>query len=385
MYSAKIITADRPKKDGQVAIYLQVIINRKSLKINLKVDWPFQHFDPAGFCQPRFPGDSQAIDINLILHQALAKANDIFVRHRLNNLPLETEEFKKEFTAKGSRDDFISFFENTLKRRWGTQQIGDLTLKGQTQTLNKLKQMQPGMAFSELTHDWPHTFDGFMRKQGITNLNTRWGHHKNVKAYLALARKKGLITINPYEFFTARTKKSNYQALAPGELKLLEDYYTVCQDHAEQYALRRFLFMCYTGLRISDMMQLDTRSFSTPGMVIVHEMRKGRDKHPKELRVPLIKKANDLYEEARQRCYFKFPTEQAGNRLLKRIAAACGIDKNLHNHVGRETFGTLGIERGISLPVLQELMGHTKITTTRKYIHVTDEMKRKEIDKLDDE
>lgn len=45
-------------------------------------------------------------------------------------------------------------------------------------------------------------------------------------------------------------------------------------------------------------------------------------------------------------------------------------------HCLRHTFGTVMAGQGVPLPVLQELMGHEDIATTRKYVDVSEEQKR---------
>jgi site-specific recombinase XerD len=59
------------------------------------------------------------------------------------------------------------------------------------------------------------------------------------------------------------------------------------------------------------------------------------------------------------------------------------IESRLHHHVGRETFATEFIRRGGKVEGLQKLMNHAKITTTMKYVHVDDDMKRAAIAALD--
>ena len=61
---------------------------------------------------------------------------------------------------------------------------------------------------------------------------------------------------------------------------------------------------------------------------------------------------------------------------MKDIAIACGIRKNLTMHVARHTFATEYLRNGGHVHVLQQLMGHSKITTTMIYVHVDSEMKR---------
>ena len=49
----------------------------------------------------------------------------------------------------------------------------------------------------------------------------------------------------------------------------------------------------------------------------------------------------------------------------------------------RHTFGSRSAMAGVDLPTLKELMGHTSITTTMRYVHPTPEHKRQAMDKLE--
>lgn len=69
-----------------------------------------------------------------------------------------------------------------------------------------------------------------------------------------------------------------------------------------------------------------------------------------------------------------------GGGLYERILAlyaAAGVSRPPKPiHCLRHTFGTELAARGVPLPVIQELMGHAMIETTRQYIHVNDQQKR---------
>jgi site-specific recombinase XerD len=58
------------------------------------------------------------------------------------------------------------------------------------------------------------------------------------------------------------------------------------------------------------------------------------------------------------------------NRLLDKVFAEAGLTGKLSSHSLRKSFGTLLNDNGASLPVIQELLGHADISTTRKYIGV---------------
>lgn len=56
--------------------------------------------------------------------------------------------------------------------------------------------------------------------------------------------------------------------------------------------------------------------------------------------------------------------------LVKRHALACGLYAEVHPHVLRHCFASHLVSGGADLRVVQELLGHTDITTTQIYTHV---------------
>jgi len=67
---------------------------------------------------------------------------------------------------------------------------------------------------------------------------------------------------------------------------------------------------------------------------------------------------------------------------LMQICQKANID-GLHSHCLRHTFATRGLENGIPLKVMQELLGHSKISMTADtYSHVLPDTKRTEVAKL---
>jgi integrase/recombinase XerD len=62
-------------------------------------------------------------------------------------------------------------------------------------------------------------------------------------------------------------------------------------------------------------------------------------------------------------------TERAVNYMLKRAAAAAGINANLSAHWLRHAHASHAIERGAALPVVQATLGHGNISVTSGYLH----------------
>jgi integrase len=57
-------------------------------------------------------------------------------------------------------------------------------------------------------------------------------------------------------------------------------------------------------------------------------------------------------------------------KLVKKYLKRADISKKASVHTLRHTFGTHKVDRGMTLPALQELLRHKKMETTYKYVHL---------------
>jgi integrase/recombinase XerD len=140
-----------------------------------------------------------------------------------------------------------------------------------------------------------------------------------------------------------------------------------------------------TGLRVSELIALPRSAAKTRDRFLVV-----RGKGAKERLVPLTDAARDaaraylslLEEQTKAAGPWLFPadsesghlTRQAFARDLKVVAGAAGLraDK-VSPHVLRHAFASHLLQNGADLRVVQELLGHSDISTTQIYTHVLDE------------
>lgn len=73
------------------------------------------------------------------------------------------------------------------------------------------------------------------------------------------------------------------------------------------------------------------------------------------------------------------------NDVLKKAAAAVGVNvglKDVSAHSLRHFFTTYALDQGVRIDVLAEMLGHSSISTTQRYIHRSDEVRLKESERV---
>ncbi len=132
-----------------------------------------------------------------------------------------------------------------------------------------------------------------------------------------------------------------------------------------------------SGLRVSELTGLDVDDVDHDGMT-VRVLGKGS----KERVVPFGRaaaRALDAYLGGRAHPRGPLFVNGRGGRLtvrsvhalVKRAARAAGIDRRVSPHTLRHTFATHLLDGGADLRVVQELLGHSRLTTTQRYTHVS--------------
>ena len=379
-FSCRAVLTGYTKKDGTQAVAIRAIIDRKPKTIPLGFNIHPKYFDKARHC---IKSNAPNADVyNLEINLAIGKASKIASDYRRDERYLSANDLIREYSSPINRQNFTDFFKSEIELR--RVKLEPITYRQHKSVFNKLKAFQPSIVFSELTREFIQRFENFC----ITKYNNQGSTIKKnmriINSYLHEAERKEIKFKNPFDQYALRTTDSVKPTLSIEELKkLFEYYYHPATRQVHKRILRYFLFSCTTGIRISDIMRIRWNDIHGDTLVYLpHKTRKGKRfiSFPlTEVHHSLVPDTNDLSGEIFDSC-----AEQVTNRYLKKIAAECGIKKNLTYHISRHTFATEFLDRGGQLDTLQQLLGHSMITTTMRYARVHDGRKRTELTKVFD-
>lgn len=373
----KVVIDSRANQKGLSKLYYRLSHGNIKRDIPIGVVWPKEKFDKiAQILKPRYPGDQDVEAKNLLIAEFKHVAHRLQLRGFLKRTTISLDDLMHEFRSVNSSSDFFAFMEEDIERLYKTQIISNPTWRRHRCSLHTLQKFwdRPSLSFLDIDLDFIERFDAWAFKVHKKKSNTVSGYHKDFKKYLNRAVKKELIDVNPYSEFSFKYVDGERSVLSRDEVKML---YKLWKENRiipeEQEVLRRFLFSCVTGLRISDTSQVTRNMIS--GKTLIFTPYKGRLKG-KLLKVPLSAIAFTLIE-GREKELFMDYSHSYINATLKLIAARADISKRLTYHVARDTFGTTFVEMGGDVKSLQSLMGHSNIKTTMIYLKMSDHHKEK--------
>lgn len=206
-------------------------------------------------------------------------------------------------------------------------------------------------------------------------------YFSSLGSVLNRAYRDNLIPFNPISKMAraekAQAPESMRAYLTMDEVQLLAS--TPCRRPEVKQA---FLFSCFTGLRLSDIMKLDwSMIVDAPNGGL--QVQERQQKTGRIVYVPLSDNALVWLPERRKAGkVWPLPTDGAVGRNVVRWAKEAGLAKRVTFHVARHTYATLLLTYGADIYTVSSLLGHKSVATTQIYAKIVDEKKRRAVDMI---
>ncbi|MFH0731378.1 MAG: tyrosine recombinase XerC [Candidatus Omnitrophota bacterium] len=211
-----------------------------------------------------------------------------------------------------------------------------------------------------------------------------------LRSFFRFLMREGYIKVNPVSGISSPKKDKKLPAfLEEGEVSRLLDTPAGDLTGLRNKAVLETLYS--SGMRVSELTSLDIDNIDFVGEVV-----KLRGKGKKERIVPIGSKALLAVKRYRDKLKNEFSSKKElflnkkGKRLTDRtirrivnkyIAMTCKKE-NISPHTLRHSFATHLLNRGADLRSVQELLGHSSLSTTQIYTHVTTERLKEVYDKV---
>ncbi len=243
---------------------------------------------------------------------------------------------------------------------------------------------QPGL--NDLSNVSIRDFRGWMSKKAMdgTSNASRARSLSGIKNLLSWLDKQGIMhnaAIN-----TVRSPKLPHKLPRPLHERQAIDLINNAgmlekQDWVGMRNMALFMLLYGCGLRINEALSLDIRNFPRDGFLRV--IGKGN----KERQVPVIELVEQTLNTYLEACPFpneptrpifigargKRLNQGVAQRAMRELRVTMGLPENATPHALRHSFATHLLQNGANLREIQELLGHTSLSTTQRYTEINAE------------
>lgn len=375
MASAKITSKDKPNKDGTVSVSLQIIHNRKQYpKVLLRV--PAKYWDTKK--KEVRPGCPDYILHNQYILQELNDAKTYILECRNKKIPFDPARYLSSVAVEG---DLISHLQAKADL------LEEPRTKGKYLTcITRVEDAGMNEPIININEQWIKSFDAYLKGRG-NNPNTRAKYLSMIGSVMRLARINGLIQVNPFEGRKKSKSPSKKAKLTLEEFRRIQELR--CDDHRLELVRRMFVFATLArGMRAYDVLTLTWSDITDRIRYTAQKARTGEEGKMFDIKIteglaaclegldrsteyvfPFVAVQKKMVAINKHRYKAKVGSALVlVNKDLKIIAELAKISKVLTMHVARHTFAFIASEANKPLATIQNLLGHSDLTTTKIYI-----------------
>lgn len=214
-------------------------------------------------------------------------------------------------------------------------------------------------------------------------------YFRNVRAGFSKAKNWNYISDNPFDKIKIPKVQKNESSLITDSVLSV-----ILQNTTNKQMQDIFIFAISTGARVGEIVNLCLSDVNFNDRVITIGNIDFSTKSRKQRIIPLSDIAFDIIASRLPKIIkpgknFIFCNSNGGqfttdylSKAFKRAIKNSGLDANLHFHDLRKGFCSKLVSKGVNTFVIQQLMGHSSISTTQIYAKVNPDMLRDAINTL---
>lgn len=354
--------------------------------------------------------------LNDALQEVKKAVEDIAHRFELDGIEYSSEMLidayketvKSKVKKEAPRDFIFDFLDQYIKDNEPIRAKGSLqvykSLKTHLENYEKAKRVK--IRLDKMDTAFMRSFQSFLIGWSKTNKNTKRVTTLNnitiakqlssIKTVLAYAKAEGVEVKGNYKDFEIKKQKLEVIALTFGEFNALVNL-DLSQNERLDKVRNIFIFSCVTGLRYSDIKQLEHDHIGKTTIKITVTKTK------ESLKIPLSKYSLDILAKYKDNPKPLPPiSNQRLNEYLKEVCKLAGINDpveivrfkgaerittmhpkweliSIHN--GRKSFATLSLEKGMNAETVMEIGGWSDYKSFKRYVNITENVKRNAMSK----
>ncbi|MDO5088238.1 MAG: tyrosine recombinase [Leptotrichiaceae bacterium] len=166
------------------------------------------------------------------------------------------------------------------------------------------------------------------------------------------------------------------EVLSLKEVKMIIDNFSHTVEGMRDRLIIKLLIA--TGARISEILNLEIKDVENQGYEFIKVLGKGSKYRVVPIYDNLEKEIKEYLSNYRpklknaEKSFRLFPDTRRENfwKRLKKYAENAGIEKNVYPHIFRHSVATVLLSNGADIRIVQEILGHSNISTTEIYTHV---------------
>jgi site-specific recombinase XerD len=380
-----IVRPARKNKNGEVPIYLRVVIGGKRFDVTTKVFIDPKHWSRE-YGKMKNTTD-EARRVNEILDGFKLKAFDYQRELMSENKPVCVENLRMKWYGKSMERPrmLMEIFEQHNKQMSAlvNREFSPLTLeryetsKRHTEAFMLWKYKVSDIDIKALKYEFIADYEFWLKSERKCDHNTTVKYLSNFKKIVNICIKNGWLDRDPFFGYKMTKREIERPFLTQDELNRLSAKTFLIDRIANVRDI--FLFSCYTGLAYVDVLQL-TRAEITIGIDGEKWIYTSRQKTDTSTRIPLLPPALEILEKYKDdpQCIneerlLPVLSNQKMNAYLKEIADLCGITKKMTTHTARHTFATtVTLTNGVPIETVSKMLGHKNLKTTQHYAKILD-------------